>query len=59
MKIIADLEIGRVDVYDGSRLVSIFMLSELDEDEIKDFVRELTDLFSHMNVEYDVEYEGE
>lgn len=59
MKIIADLELGMVQVYDGSKLVSDFNLSELDEDEIKDFVKELEDLFEHMNTEYDVEYEGE
>lgn len=59
MKIIADLELGMVQVYDGSKLVSDFNLSELDEDEIKDFVKELEDLFEHMNTEYDLEYEGE
>ena len=56
MRIVVDLEICWIDVYDGKKLVSRLILNSLDEDEVESVVSELKDLLEHLNIEYEVDY---
>lgn len=56
MRIVVDLEICWIDVYDGKKLVSRLTLDSLDEDEVDKVVGELGDLLDHLNIEYEVDY---
>lgn len=59
MRIVVDVELRWIDVYDREKLVSRFRLDNSDEDEVESVVGELRDLLDHLNIEYEVLYEDD
>lgn len=60
MEIAVDLETGFIDMVDRGayrdKLVSRFILNEVDKDAVESVVKELEDLLHHLNVEYNTIY---